>query len=255
MTILELRRKVQEPRRAYDTFYSRHVMRRFSIYFTFLFSKTNLSPTTVTFLSLIPGLIAPVRISQGHILEGLIWVHGWYLLDHVDGELARLKSGGSVTGLFFDTIANAIVMPLVFWSLGLTLARIEGQPLLSGVGLAAAYGFLMMLLIPCCETDALMESFRRTGVVLKKIEPGISLPAKSSLVKRFFSRMHLYTTFPVFLPLATTAALAAKLGASLFWLEAVLISYAICVTLVWPLVLAKTIRSRKTDKKFSEWVA
>src|SRR3989344_6556634 len=117
-TIRELRERLQGPRRPYDTHYGRYVMRRFSIYLTVLCSKMSLGPSAVTLLSILAGLLGAFFIYKNHWLTGILLVNAWYLLDHVDGELARYKGISSPTGLYFDTIANSIVPFFTFLAIG-----------------------------------------------------------------------------------------------------------------------------------------
>ena len=245
-TIGELREELQGPRRPFDTFYGKHVMRRGSIYLTVLFSRTAASPTLVTFLSVLAGLCGVGRLWTGDWIGGVLWVNGWYLLDHVDGELARLTKKTSATGLFFDTLANAIVQPLAFYALGAGLAR-SGGGAWQQIGALAAYGSLMMLVVPYCTAETLMNWKGPNGRA-EKTAP--AMPMNVSFPKRAFVFIHQLVTFPVILPLLTLATLG------FYWLDArwlenvlrgTLAFYAAAVTVVWTARVVHIVLTRKID--------
>lgn len=231
MTIREWREKLQAPRRPYDTWYGRHVMRFFSVYLTVFFSRLPfVTPSVVTLLSVAAGLAGAACWAVSRAWEGALLLNLWYLLDHVDGELARLKGKTSVTGLYFDTVANALVMPASLAALGVGL----GRPWL---GVAAAYGCLMLLVVTYCESVVVLQwqGTHRTP----------DAPSRAgSHAKSPFTWVHRAFSYPVFLPVATIAAVTD-------FLEPVLLVYAAGLNLVWSAVLVRTLSARKIETKYS----
>lgn len=222
-------------------------MRRFSIYLTLFFSKTAVSPTAVTLISIAAGLFGVWLLWYGRWFEGILWVNAWYLLDHVDGELARLTKKSSATGLFFDTLANAIVQPLSLYVIGEALVWRNAYGPWRVIGAVAAYGSLMMLLIPYCVD----ETLARTKKTAFSAAPREFSVARASWPKRVFMGLHQIITFPVILPVLTLAILA------FHWVgpdeerkavEVVLSTYAIVVTVVWTSILANLALTKKLDK-------
>jgi phosphatidylserine synthase len=73
---------------------------------------------------LIIGIIASIFFGiQGYIypiIAGLL-LQLWYILDHVDGEVARYRKQTSAKGLFIDLINHHIVHPLIFFFISLGL--------------------------------------------------------------------------------------------------------------------------------------
>ncbi len=253
VTIRELRQQLQAPRAAHDALYGRYVMRRFSVYLTVFFSRTPLGPSHVTALSLVAGLWGAWELGQGNWVVGVIGVNAWYLLDHVDGELSRLKSASSVTGLYFDTMVNAIVPPLALIGIGQGLHYYTGQTEMLLAGALGAYASLMLLLLPFAEAAVLLQWSRDSGRPLHVPEYHKTGPVSGPVLKRAFSALHFIVTFPVFLPLITLTVITLAL-ASPGWLEpalwAELLFYASGGNLVWVTRLANTVLARKVDAHY-----
>lgn len=251
--ISSLRERLQGPRRPYDTLYGRFVMRRFSIYLTVLFSKLGMSPKGVTLLSVICGLSGVWMLFAGHWFYGILLVNGWYLLDHSDGELARLQTKSSLGGLYFDTIANALIPPLTFVALGADLARRTGDLFWALTGFAAGLGYEMLLIIPFCEAAVLLQWSKAGPLTLEIMAQPASVASvasashpSASFPKKCFAGCHWAATFPSALPVLT-AALAVQ---TLLAAQAVLFFYTFLVTAVWSLILVQTIATDKLDKKY-----
>ena len=239
-TVAELRERLQAPRRPYDTYYGRRVMRFFSIYLTLIFIRWGTQPSSVTLLSLVVGVWGSYLLLYGQWVTGLLFVNFWYLLDHVDGELARYYKKSSASGLYFDTILNAIVPPLTFFSLGWSLGASDNSWTWVAAGSTAAYGSLMLLIIPYCEAMVLRQWSESTRPSEKKAVA----PSEKKLANRLFNILHTAVTFPVFLPLITVAALF-SLDLRIF-----LMAYAATVSTVWIVILSHHVATGKSDKAF-----
>ena len=252
-TIRELRERLQGPRRPYDTHYGRHVMRACSIYLTVLFSKTPLGPAAVTFLSILVGLIGAFFIYRNHWLMGVFFVNGWYLLDHVDGELARYRGISSPTGFYFDTIGNSIVPFFMFLSIGAWLSNGFTEPYWFLVGVGSGYGSLMVLLLAYCENTVVFQCLTqgKSNWLARPAEFEKTAPAPASFLKKIFSAIHFFVTVPVFLPLLSATAIVCSffdeslLRASF---KLLLAGYTILVSIVWTVTLIHRVLSRKLDK-------
>lgn len=96
--------------------------RPFSLRVSWALSKTNVSPNSITLLQIFVGLAGCLWIfldpSISAFLGGVVLLHLAYLLDCVDGEIARAKKMNSVAGIFIDKYAHAITMPAIFVSVG-----------------------------------------------------------------------------------------------------------------------------------------
>jgi hypothetical protein len=143
-------------------------------------------------------------------------------------------------------MANVIVIPAAFAGLGAGLGRLE-------TGIAAAYGSLMLFVVPYCESAVILQRFRQGRICLEP--PSSAAPAESaepkSFPKKTFSLLHELVTFPVFLP-AVTLMIFGLAFVNDFLLEQglgfLLQVYAVLANLVWAALVAHRVKSLKIDK-------
>jgi phosphatidylglycerophosphate synthase len=119
--------------------------RLFSVYFSFVFARLNVSPSVITFLWLISLLGASVLIATGSYSHmtwaiGLILLH--FVLDCSDGEVARINRQTSRIGSIFEQ--------MVHWTTNLTL--IAGASL--GLYAQTKNDFALMIGVFCMMADA-----------------------------------------------------------------------------------------------------
>src|SRR5262245_12845075 len=106
--------------------------------------RTRIHPNHVTALSLLTGLAAAALYGTGD-RSAANWGAVLYLLanllDHADGELARLAGKTSVAGGFFDRLTDLVVRSSLFMGMGLGLRRgpLGDWAIVAGVAAAAAF--------------------------------------------------------------------------------------------------------------------
>ena len=97
--------------------------RPFSLRLSWILYRTKITPNFVTVMQIIIGLLSclfiSVNLSKEAMLLGVVVLHFAYLLDCVDGEIARAKQMDSLEGLFLDKFAHAITMPSIFMAVTL----------------------------------------------------------------------------------------------------------------------------------------
>lgn len=128
-SIKELREICQKPVINENCWYARNFTRRISIYFTKLFLYTPLSANQITVLMTVIGVLCGFLFAFGNViysLLGALLLQFWYVLDHVDGEVARYKKIQSLTGEYLDYLAHVIVHPAVF--VGITFGVYQKFP-------------------------------------------------------------------------------------------------------------------------------
>ena len=109
-------------------FLSRYLWRKLSLPFTFLSLKLGLSPNLVTFLSLIFVLISFQMIIVGDfqsLLIASISLCVYSVLDHSDGEIARINKKPSMWGDFLDDFVGLVKDGLVIFSLTINISSID----------------------------------------------------------------------------------------------------------------------------------
>src|SRR3989338_4585087 len=91
LSISELKR-ICRKKKDDEQFYAWYVMRKVSIYVTKLLLPTSVTPNQVTVLSITAGMLGGLFYCFGNdfgFVMGGVMLQLWYLLDCVDGEIAR----------------------------------------------------------------------------------------------------------------------------------------------------------------------
>lgn len=105
------------------------------------------TPNAITTFTLALGLLAAWLFAQGgggaH-LGALLFVLAC-LLDHADGELARMTGRTSAFGHYYDLIADALVLSALFVGIGIGLS--DGELGASAVSLGALAGGAVLLIV------------------------------------------------------------------------------------------------------------
>jgi hypothetical protein len=147
-SISELRKRLQNPH--LGRFYSdwtEYLQRVFSIYITSVLSHTPLRANHVTLLNglLIVPMVWLMAQYNGAALGWaafLVFLH--MTVDCVDGELARLKGDGSLTGLFLDRFNTGIVYPACFAAMAIGVWRADDRDLPLFLGFIAGLANLVL---------------------------------------------------------------------------------------------------------------
>ena len=127
--------------------YARHIHLRISIYITWVLLHTPVSANHVTFTLFVVGLIAACFFSLGQpwmTLGGAILLQVRYVLDSVDGEIARYRKTFSTTGEYLDFIEHYVTGGLVFFALGVGLHRQFGGTIPIYLGFFSSFGFVLV---------------------------------------------------------------------------------------------------------------
>jgi phosphatidylglycerophosphate synthase len=116
------------------------VMKRLSIYITWVLLHTPVTANQVTVSFIVIGLIGSFLLAFGNqwlsILGALVlFLHS--VLDHVDGEVARYKKICSPGGKYLDLVAHKIVNPIVFACISFGVYHNCNAPMVFAFGFAA----------------------------------------------------------------------------------------------------------------------
>lgn len=245
-SVKELRRICQEPRRLYDTWHGRKIARRISIYITIIFLRLGLSANFATGLFLLCGICGSLILILGTksalFISALVF-QLWYVLDHVDGEIARYKKQTSLTGIYFDNISHYIVHPLFFFCLGLGSFLRTGGLLNLIAGFVAGLSLVLINII----VDMYEFMLKDKGKAINEGQKQSNGKSNRSILRKLFSLLHQLCTFPViidvFIAFALMNLILKKDSIVIFlWF------YAFFATFVWIGRLSYFILTRKLDK-------
>lgn len=146
-----------------ENFITRNV-RRITARIPWLILKTNISAEFISILDLICGFIAGVCIALSSIgnnlkLLAIIFLILFYILDFLDGEVARVKGTANIDGAYLDLLGHNLTMPILFLSLGIHVFLNSGNVLYLLLGsLSAIY------CRPSIASDRL-----RASIILKEL--------------------------------------------------------------------------------------
>jgi len=117
--------------------YGRFFVWKISAPITYLLVRTPISANQVTVIQEIIGTIGAIMLAVPSIkimLLGIFLIQFGFILDCVDGEVARYKGQSSVRGVFLDLIGHQIVIPfyIFFTSLGVFIRTGQIDALIVG---------------------------------------------------------------------------------------------------------------------------
>ncbi len=237
-SIKELREICQNARLWADTWHGRNICRPLSIYITRLVLFTPLTANHVTMIFFVTGLAGSLLFLNGSRMfnfTAAIMLQSWYLLDHVDGEVARYRKTTSLAGIYMDEMVHYIVHPLIFICMGIGQFFLYGQPVFIFVCIMAAAAMIFIPLSQQVKEKIFEKGSSPVNDDKKRDE------AKG---KRIFSILHKSCTFPAVMNIITAltfVSLFIKIDLAPF----ILWYYAVIGTLVWSMRAAAVIVSEK----------
>ncbi|MBA7676113.1 hypothetical protein ES703_84354 [subsurface metagenome] len=113
----ELRRICQDPVMHREPFYAKIFSRRISIYITKALLYTPISANQVTILGFLLGIAAGTLFIWGNYwysITGAVLLQLCFILDGVDGEVARYRGTSSLRGQYLDGANHTIANPYIF---------------------------------------------------------------------------------------------------------------------------------------------
>ncbi len=145
---IETYRRLAQKNDAENYFLDKYIFRRVSIYLTILFVKLKITPNQTTFLSLLAALGSLYFLASNDslmLLSASALIIIYYLLDHVDGELARyyVQTGimqPSLQGHYFDVLVHRYSSNLMVFFLGLSIYDLYGYEWAVLLGFVACIG-------------------------------------------------------------------------------------------------------------------
>ena len=211
--------------------YALHVTHFFSIRIVYLLVKTSIRPNDVTYLGLLCGtLSAYVYAKESAVFQllGMILFEIYYILDAVDGQLARAKNISSRQGIFLDEWGNFIIPPIVLYGIGLSqLDSLDGWALF-----LAPFSVLSISII-----EILKEKVAYGRNNMDKIPPQeTSTNTRQGIFRFIFSLLYRSCTMPVIMNL-TSALTILNVLKIVLWdispLTLLIYYYAGVGTIIW----------------------
>lgn len=198
-SIRELRQICQAPRKTVDNWHMKHISRKPSIYITWLLLHTKITANGATFLFLLTGIIASLAYifaTNTAFLIGSVLLQLWYVMDMVDGEIARYRKQTSLTGAYFDCVSHYISHPFLFFCIGVGLYVREGDnPAIFLISLLAGYSVAMITISTDVMRSVLYEKVKN-GSPVKGGNNSEEGKAGKSIFSKAFSMLHTLCVMP-----------------------------------------------------------
>jgi phosphatidylglycerophosphate synthase len=157
----QLERVCQKPdHRRIGNWMARRISRPAALRITWLVAPWGVTANTATLAAWGLGLAAVITLTWGTLggwLLAAVLLQLWYLLDHVDGQLARLHGVSSLDGTQLDYLMHHTINLLVPLGIGVGLFVRTAEPLWFVGGLVWGVSLLLITL----EHDARYKAFYR----------------------------------------------------------------------------------------------
>ncbi len=262
-SIKELKKICQEIRRETDDWYMWNVLRKISIRVTWLLLHTPITANGVTFLFILNGILICIVFLFGTKLAffaGSLMLQFWYVLDMVDGEIARYRKQSVATGRFFDYMAHYIVHPFFFFAIGFGLSRKYEDPSIFLYSILAGYSVHLVDALLDVSYSVLYRRIKsklldpEKEIVFKRLDsdsPGNGRNKNDSLPKRIFSFMHKVSTFPPIIHIMLCLSIVnlfVKTELFFYWVY----FYVFTATVVWISRVSAVIMKKKIDIEYTQ---
>jgi len=243
--------------------YPRYVTHKISIRIVKLLLHTSISPNQITLLSIVIGIISSIMFAvavPAYFLAGALILELYYIIDAVDGQLARYKKLSSMTGGYFDYVSNYIVHPCVFFCIGLGLIRYSENILPIVFAFSASMSVTLISVFSECKYNVFVSALKEaSSVKIKKTVGERKNAQKLSLLRYLFSLLHKLCTYPTIMNIIVLVAIfnlfipGFKVASYEFNLPYILVVfYGLSCPLVFFAKLAYSVKTGSVDKEFSE---
>ncbi len=234
--------------------YAKIVTHRVTPYVVYFCHKGGVTPNQVTFASLVVGFVACFLFAVPDLwsmLAGALTLELYYVLDSVDGQLARIGGRSSKSGAFFDILGNYLVHPLIFVAIGYGQSAYSGDshPLLWGA--FAGLGYLWLGILWEVRGHVIFQSLLKTGMRPAGATPSTDAEAvPTGAAKRLFSLLHKVCTYPTVMNVITAVAVLQLLTGQLRIYSWMLVFYGSAIPVIALSKIAKMMRSGEIDGEY-----
>jgi len=163
-SLAELEPICQKPGfRLHGNWMARRVARPAALRVTRLILPWEVGANGVTLTALLVGLAAAAALANGSragLVGGALLLQLWYLLDHVDGQVARYRGTASLTGVYLDYLMHYVVHAACPFGLGWGLFVQTGDPLWILAGASWSLGATLLGLATDCRLKAFFQRLK-----------------------------------------------------------------------------------------------
>ena len=256
-SLKELNRICQKPDyKTKGNWMVRHLVRDLALPVTWLLLHTSFSANGVTLLGMVVILFSAIFFVfplAPTFLIGALLFQFWYLLDHVDGQIARYRKTSSLTGVYFDYLSHYFTNSVIFFGLGLHAYFVTHQFVMLLLAFIGSFSYALLQSFFDCKYRAYHAGFsawRGKTIQLAEEKP-VSVHEKPHAgLRSFFSLLYKLCEIHVFMNLVS---LAAVFNLKIKTLSlAIFIFYALLLPFVAALRIFYTVKTKAIDTSFQK---
>lgn len=180
-SLQELERRCQKPdHRRIGNWMARRVARPLALRITWVLLPASISAHAATLIAWLVGLCGVAALAGGGQSGwwiGVVLLQLWYVLDHVDGQLARYHGTASLDGVQLDYLMHHSLNLLVPLGVGSGLAIETRDPLWAAFGLGWGLALLLIGLLHDARYKAFVQRLKRVHGELLVVGGGGARPA------------------------------------------------------------------------------
>ena len=187
-SLAELERRCQKPdHRRVGNWMARRVTRPAALRITRVVAPYGITANMATLAAWACGVAAAAAFAWGTLwgwIAGAALLQIWYLLDHVDGQLARLRGTASLDGVQLDYLMHHTVNLLVPLGIGAGVFINTLEPLWALAGLIWGVAMLLITLQHDARAKAFIKRLKRVHGRLEAIGGGAARPRPQPPIPR-----------------------------------------------------------------------
>ena len=264
MSLAELEQRCQKPdHRRIGNWMARRLIRPAALRITWVVAPWGVSANAATWTAWGFGVAAAGTFAAGHITGwalGALLLQIWYLLDHVDGQLARYHGTASLDGVQLDYLMHHTVNVLVALGVGWGLFSNSGNAIWMLCGVAWAMALLLLSVHHDARYKAFNQRLKRLHGIIHVHGGGGGRPRSQppipqgwlrrvAWVARKSSEMHVIMNVLTFVAFVSLA-----IGDTALRLSQSYVAVATCLALctaVW--TIARSQAKQSAEEEFAAW--
>lgn len=263
-TLAELERRCQKPdHRRIGNWMARRVARPLALRITWVLLPAGVSAHAATLIAWLTGLCAVAAFAWGGPrgwLAGALLLQAWYVLDHVDGQLARFHGTASLDGVQLDYLMHHSLNLLLPIGVGSGLAIALVDPLWALCGLVWGLALLLIGLIHDARYKAFIQRLKRVQGELIVVGGGGARPQPQPPAPRHPLKLLAWLTRKACEMHVIMNVLLALAVARIVWPDSTapltsgyLAGMAIVSILFAAALLGRSLRQQDAEQEFARW--